>query len=112
VARVSRVTQTSAYGWRPFARTYGLEVRPVPAAYQPVSRTYPRRFRMCDPRQEVGSRSVLPEVLLWNVLSLTTEVGNHQLRGAYGTHADGNPCQTSTDTEYSRFSVAPCQVVN
>jgi hypothetical protein len=67
---------------------------------------------MCDPRQEVGSRSVLPEVLLWNVLSLTTEVGNHQLRGAYGTHDDGNPCQTSTDTECRCHSVVPCQVVN
>jgi hypothetical protein len=29
--------------------------------------------------------------------SLTTDVNDHQLRGAYGTHDDGNPCQTSTD---------------
>jgi hypothetical protein len=35
---------------------------------------------------------------LWDVMSLTTDVGDHQLRGAYGTHDDGNPCQTSTDT--------------
>jgi hypothetical protein len=57
-------------------------------------------------------RSVLPEVLLWNVMSLTTDVGDQQLRGAYGTHDAANPCQTSTDTEYRCFSVVPCQVVN
>jgi len=58
------------------------------------------------------SRSVLPEVLLWNVMSLTTDVGDHQLRGAYGTQDDGNPCQTLTDTECRSLSVVPCQVVN
>ncbi|HLM20200.1 MAG TPA: hypothetical protein VK390_01595, partial [Propionibacteriaceae bacterium] len=58
------------------------------------------------------SRSVLPELLLWNVMSLTIEVGDHQLRGADGTHDDGNPCQTSTDTECRGLSVVPCQVVN
>ena len=58
------------------------------------------------------ARSVLPEVLLRNAMSLTTDVGDHQLRGAYGTHDDGNPCQTSTDTEYRCFSVVPCQVMS
>ena len=69
------------------------------AADQPVSRTYPRRLRMSNPRQEIGLLIGPTEVLLWNVMSLIADVGDHQLRGAYGTHDDGNPCQTSTDTE-------------
>jgi hypothetical protein len=32
--------------------------------------------------------------------------------GAYETHDDGNPCQTSTDTGCRCLSVVPCQVVS
>ena len=38
---------------------------------------------------------MLPEVLLWNVMSLTTDVGDINFGGSYGTHDDGNPCQTN-----------------
>jgi len=31
---------------------------------------------------------------------------------AYGTHDAANLSQTSTATEYRRFNVVPCQVVN
>ena len=37
---------------------------------------------MCTQGKRSVSRSVLPEVLLSNVMSLTTDVGDHQLRGA------------------------------
>jgi hypothetical protein len=48
-------------------------------------------------------------------LDLQRELVAHRIestRGAYGTHDDANPCQTSTNTEYRCFSVVPCQVVN
>jgi hypothetical protein len=69
-----RVRQTSAYGWRPFARTYGLKVRPVPAAYQPVSRTYPRPFKIRDPRKEVDLQiGVSPQ--RWAILNFGGRTG-------------------------------------
>jgi hypothetical protein len=48
----------------------------------------------------------------WKVMGRAIDMHHDQLGGAYGTHDDANPCQTSTDTEYRCFSVAPCQVVN
>ena len=45
-------------------------------------------------------------------MSRAIDVHHDQLEGAHGTHDDANPCQTSTDTKYRRFSVVPCQVMN
>ena len=65
-----------------------------------------------SPNQEVG-RQIDPfrGAAVWTV-GVAPSTWGDQLRGAYGTHGDANPCQTPTDAAYRCLSVVPCQVVN
>jgi hypothetical protein len=88
-----------------------LVVRPDLTNLTPCGHHRAPRSR-CTNRVEVGRQIGPFRSAGMDGWGRTIDLGGDQLRGAYGTHDDANPCQTPTDAEYRSLSVVPCQVMN